>query len=120
MCVTQEILAPAAQLIGFKGIHRVETGNPFSYMHLLLGEYSIIEANGIRTESLFLGRSALADLSRSEIGVKRQTLKPPEIFAMKPARVFSNGKKLKQLLLRHQKNGMLLCDGRPQKMLKVA
>lgn len=117
---TQEILAPAAQLIGFKGIHRVETENPFSYIHLLLNEHSIIEANGIGTESLFLGRSALADLSRSEMRVIRKTLRPSEIFAMKPARVFANGKKLKQLLLRHQKNGTLLCDGPQSRMLNVA
>ncbi|WP_461427196.1 Hint domain-containing protein [Gymnodinialimonas sp.] len=117
---TQEILAPAAQLIGFKGIHRVEAKNPFSYTHLLLSEHSIIEANGIRTESLFLGRSALADLSRSEMRSIRKTLKSSEIFAMKPARVFANGKKLKQLLLRHQKNGTLLCEEPQQKMPNVA
>ncbi|MEX3016011.1 Hint domain-containing protein [Gymnodinialimonas hymeniacidonis] len=116
----QEILAPAAQLIGFKGIRRVETEKPFSYIHLLLSEHSIIEANGLGTESLFLGRSVLADLSRSEMRTIRKTLNPSEIFAMTPARVFANGKKLKQLLLRHQKNGTPLCGEPREYMPNVA
>lgn len=105
---TYEVLAPAAQLIGFNGICRVNTNKPFHYIHLLLPKHSIIEANGIKTESLFLGQNVLADLSRSEMATIRRTLKPSELCAMVPARVNASGKKLKQLLMRHRKNGKQL------------
>jgi hypothetical protein len=95
-------------LIGFNGICRVNTNKPFHYIHLLLPKHSIIEANGIKTESLFLGQNVLADLSRSEMATIRRTLKPSELCAMVPARVNASGKKLKQLLMRHRKNGKQL------------
>lgn len=116
----KEVLAPAAQLVGFGGIQRETTKAPVSYIHLLFSQHEIIEANGLKTESLFLGRSALASLDRSEMAAISNILKPSQIYAMAPARLYADGKKLKQLLMRHQKNGKLLYNGSMREAVKAA
>ncbi|MEL7282529.1 MAG: Hint domain-containing protein [Pseudomonadota bacterium] len=115
-----EVLAPAAQLVGFNGIQRVKTDSPLTYFHILLSKHSIIEANGILTESLFLGRNTIRDLQRAEMRAIQKALKPSEIYAMSPARTFVGGKKLKRLLERHQRNQMQLCSKIHQRALRVA
>jgi hypothetical protein len=116
----KEVLAPAAQLIGFEGIKREKTKAPVSYIHLLFSRHEIIEVNGLKTESLFLGPSTLASLDRSEMAAISKILKPSQIFAMAPARPDADGKKLKQLLQRHKKNGKLLYNHSKQEVAKAA
>lgn len=50
-----EAFAAAAQCIGFGGIRQAGPGGPFTYVHLLLDDHQVIQANGLWAESLFLG-----------------------------------------------------------------
>ena len=101
-------------MIGHCGIHRDQPGTAVTYIHLLLDHHAILLANGLPSESLFLGRAALGDLDRHEFLASRAAVGPTRVGAMAAARPCVSGKRLKTLLARHAKNDRpLLKAGTP-------
>ncbi len=108
-----EVLAPACQLAGQPGIERVEAPQGVEYIHLLLDHHAVLFAEGAPTESLFLGEQSHQELSREQVGqLRRQT---PALIArdMEPARVLVRGRRLRQLLHRHEVNAKPLLAAPP-------
>jgi len=52
---TFEAFAAAAQCIGLRSVTQARPGAELTYVHLLFEDHQIVQANGIWTESLFLG-----------------------------------------------------------------
>ncbi|WP_319546756.1 Hint domain-containing protein [Ruegeria conchae] len=50
-----EVLVPAKALIGYPGVSLHYSGSTFTYHHLLLEEHQVVYADGVPSESLFLG-----------------------------------------------------------------
>ncbi len=105
-----EVLSPAAQLDGYCGVKRENISETIEYIHLLFDHHAIILANGLPTESLYLGTNVLKELNRAEYFEFKSNLGSNMIGKMEPARPFVSGKKLKQLLNRHVKNKKPLLD----------
>lgn len=106
----REVLAPAAQLLGYKGIERADLSTPVAYCHLIFDHHAIVIANGIESESLYLGQNAICEFDRVPFLALRQVLTTEQTFQMQSAREFVFGKRLKRLLARHSKNDMPLSE----------
>lgn len=108
-----EILVPACQLSGQPGIERVEAPLGVEYIHLLLDHHAVLFAEGAPTESLFMGEQAQQELSRAQVAQLRSEI--PQVIAqdMEPARPLVRGRRLKQLLHRHQVNDKPLLAAPP-------
>ncbi len=111
---SREILAPACQLVGLPGIARPGAPGGVDYIHLLLDHHAVIFAEAAPTESLFLGRVAGQELPRHEIARLMRHL--PDLLArpMEPARPLVRGRRLQQLLRRHEANAKPLLDHPPR------
>lgn len=108
---TQELLAPAKQLLQVDGIDIAEDLNEVEYFHILLDAHEIVISNGAGTESLHHGQEAL-----KVMGPAAQE----EIFSLFPqlrdqkkpimaARMLASGRQARKLVVRHlQKNAMLV------------
>jgi hypothetical protein len=115
----QEILVPAAQLIGWNGIERVATWTDVTYIHLLFEEHEVLLSNGLPTESLLWAITAQTELSREDFVAIEATV-GRSLSGMEPARSLVSGKPLKQVLARHAKNGKDLFDPEYSKCVAIA
>ncbi len=102
-----EVLIPAIKLIDLPGIAIATDVQDVHYFHMLFEQHEIVLSNGALTESLFTGPEALKAVS-SEAREEIVTLFPEldsENFEPVPARFIPRqGKSMKQLVARHQKN----------------
>ena len=111
----EEVLVPAAQLLGHFGIARADVTKDVQYLHILLDHHGVVLANDLPCESLFLGQNTVKELRRDELLLCLK--KKSDLFrnTMRPARPFVSGPRLRRLLERHAANGKpLLCPQRPE------
>lgn len=108
-----EVLVAAKQLCQVEGIDIAHDAHGVEYFHMLFDRHEVVISNGAETESLYTGPEAL-----KSIGQQAQD----EIFALFPelksrnytpvaARVLANGRRGRQLAVRHARNDKaLVCD----------
>ncbi|MEM9436667.1 MAG: Hint domain-containing protein [Pseudomonadota bacterium] len=105
---SQEVLLPAARLLGLSRIAVISTLKGFSYHHLVFDTHQIVFANGAPSESFFPGPEALKALpeaARAEF----ETLFP-DASAQALARPVPHRRRQKQLVTRLQANGKQLLE----------
>ncbi|CAM4121582.1 Hint domain-containing protein [Palleronia rufa] len=108
---TAEVLVAARKLLDLPGV-TVDTACTFvRYVHILCDTHQIVEANGAGSETLYLGPAALAALPREsvdEIAALFPAIRQPGFLPV-PARTIVAKKALvRQLVLRHLRNGRSL------------
>lgn len=112
---TFEVLIAAKHLLAVDGVYLDQPCAPVTYYHVMLAQHEILFAEGLPTESLYLGVEGLkaipkAGLREIEVllGLKIATLADKEPT---PARMFAQGKRARTLVRRHAKNGKPLMVG---------
>ncbi|SEO27313.1 Ca2+-binding protein, RTX toxin-related [Pseudorhodobacter antarcticus] len=108
-----EILVPAKQLLAIEGIDICDHFEDVTYFHILFDQHEIIYADGVPSESLYLGREAQKSLSaagREEIYELFPEVASPNFMA-KSCRPFVKNKQARILALRHIKNKKPLLGG---------
>ena len=105
-----EVLVAAAHLVGLGGIRRRRQLSDVVYYHLLFDHHAIVSANGAETESLYLGANAMNGMDRHEYLLILNQLSSVSGVTMEPARPFIQGKRLRRLIYRHNKNSKPLVD----------
>ncbi|MDF1856543.1 Hint domain-containing protein [Pseudooceanicola sp.] len=110
----REILVPAHALADQPGITRITPAEGISYVHILLDAHQILDAEGMLTESLFLGpqtRKALGERQIRQIAEAwPKVIRKAESGDFDPARQLVQGNRLRSLLRRMGKNGKPLFD----------
>lgn len=105
MCHEDEVLVPAKDLLEIPGISRKDDLAPLTYHHIALDQHEILIANGMQTESLYLGKNALKSMPEEQ---RRELVAIfPELReAQTPvaAQTFLAGKKARKMVERHLKN----------------
>ena len=107
-----DVLAAAKDLIALDGIGPAPTGRTIIYYHILMPRHEILFAEGAAAESLYLGKEALKAIeptARKELQLIFGT--GWDSFAKttpEPAHQLAQGKKLRELVIRHHKNSMPL------------
>ena len=106
---TNEVLIPANKLLAFDGIDIAsdaeETG--VEYWHFLFDAHQIVWSNGAPTESMFTGPDALRSVNpeaREEIFTLFPEIALPGYMASSARHIPEQGKLMKELIQRHQKN----------------
>ncbi|MFN3663539.1 Hint domain-containing protein [Yoonia sp.] len=103
-----EILIPAIKLIALPGVDIVESSTDVTYVHLMTDTHDVIFAEGAPSETLLTGAMAIEALGpdhMEEIAAIFPDLADSEPV---PARLIARGKKVDQMIARHQKNGVTL------------
>ncbi|PID36569.1 MAG: hypothetical protein CR993_04255 [Rhodobacterales bacterium] len=105
-----EVLIPAKALLGLPGVHLDFSPQPVTYYHILLQNHEILFANGIPTESLYLGQQALTSIPQAALQ-EIETILDLSLAALRqgqhqtqPARLLVQGTKASRLIARHRKN----------------
>lgn len=109
---SREVLVPAHKLLPLAGVEVVDDlSQGIDYWHILFDAHQVIWSNNTPSESLFIGPQALKSLSqagRQEV----QTLFPetckPGFSPISARFIPDKGKRIKQLVRRHQANRMPL------------
>lgn len=107
---SDEILIAAKHLTGLEGVELVEEAGEVTYFHILFDAHEVVQSNGLMTESLYLGKQALADVGaelRQEILAIFPELED-EMAELAPARPFITGRQGRSLVQRHQKHELQL------------
>jgi Ca2+-binding RTX toxin-like protein len=107
-----EILVSAKQLLGIEGVDIAYDLEEVTYFHMLFDQHEIVYANGVRSESLYLGPEAQRSLTpagREEIHALFPEAASPT-FMPTPCRPIIANKRARQLALRHGSNGKPLLD----------
>ena len=107
---TSEILVPAIKLVGHEGIDIVPTNAEVACYHLKLDRHEIIFAENAPSETLHLGKHAMAAMSPEAVAELRSLF--PCQFEGTPvyAREVHDGRRAKKLVERHVANGKQLVD----------
>ncbi len=104
-----EVLVPAKDLIGHCGVHVDQGSDDLTYFHILLDEHHLLNANGIASESLYLGRegiNAMTAEARDELTeilpdiARHDSFVPPAL-----CRTEQTGRRARLLADRSDKNG---------------
>jgi Ca2+-binding RTX toxin-like protein len=107
-----EVLVAAKQLLVIEGVDVADDFDDVSYFHLLLDQHEIVFANGVPSESLYLGQQAQKSLSAA--GQEEILALFPELllptFMPKSCRPIISGKLARKLAVRHFDNCKPLCD----------
>ncbi|MGR3322112.1 MAG: Hint domain-containing protein [Pseudooceanicola sp.] len=109
---TPEILAPAHALTVMPGIDRHLPPEGITFCHLLFDRHHVVDAEGMRAESLLPGPEALRALGarqRREVEQLLGRVAGESAVLMEPARPVIRGRRLQQALRRHLLNGKCLC-----------
>ena len=106
-----EILVPAKKLVGLPGIAVDPDVRNVEYFHILLDRHEVVFAEGAPAESLFTGPEAIKSVG--EAGRAEIVALFPEIACAAYAPVLARkvpdkGRRLKQLVARHQQNNKSL------------
>lgn len=108
-----EVLSPACQLVGWRGISTVPAETGVTYLHLMCEGHEVIRADDTWTETLYLGpelrKSPNAPMQR-EIAALFPELWADNQSAPKPARPFLRGRKLQEFSRRSRKNARNLVE----------
>lgn len=109
LCDATEVLVPAKDLVGQKGVRRMTDETPVTYFHLMFDDHEIVMANGCLTESFFTGPEALRSIpnaTRSELFDLFPELMTLHHLPQKPARPFIKGKRARTVIARHFETGI--------------
>ncbi|KIN63608.1 Hemolysin-type calcium-binding region [Sulfitobacter noctilucicola] len=105
---TQEVLVAAKSLLSLPGIYIDTPRAPVRYFHILLDAHDIVIAEGLRSESLYLGPQALRSIPDAALcealmllGLDRETLEGGKVM---PARPHAQMKRARRLIARHTRN----------------
>jgi Ca2+-binding RTX toxin-like protein len=101
-----EVLIAAKQLLAIDGVDIANDFEDVTYFHILFDQHEIVFANGVHSESLYLGQQALKCLSpegREEIYTLFPEVASPTFMATSCRPIIQN-KQASQLALRHAKN----------------
>lgn len=107
-----EVLVAAKQLLAIEGVEIANDFKGVTYFHILFDQHEIVYANGVLSESLYLGREAQRSLTpagREEIHALFPKVTSPT-FMPTPCRPIIPNKRARQLALRHASNGKPLLD----------
>ena len=107
-----EVLVPAKQLLAIEGVEIADDFEEVTYFHILFDQHEIIYANGVPSESLYLGLEAQRSLTpsgREEIHALFPEVTSPT-FMPTNCRPMITNKRARQLALRHASNGKTLLD----------
>jgi hypothetical protein len=97
---TDEVLIAAKNLVGFPGIRAARADRDIRYHHVLLPRHSVLQAEGVWAESLWLGEQAARMLGAEAVLQARRMLYAQQ----EPARPFVSGQRARKLLARHRQN----------------
>ena len=107
-----EVLVAAKQLLVIEGVDVAHDFDDVFYFHLLLDHHEIVYANGVPSESLYLGQEAQKSLS--PVGQKEIVALFPELslltYMPKPCRPIIQGKRARKLAERLSHNSKPLVD----------
>ncbi len=101
---SEEVLAAAKKLDAFDGITAAKCPDGVIYVHLLFDRHEIIDVNGALVESLLIADQSTAGLLDGSLLSQAGNL-PPVSMAATPCRQIAQGRRLRHLLERMQKNG---------------
>ncbi|PTN02092.1 Hint domain-containing protein [Rhodovulum imhoffii] len=102
----EEVLIPAIKLLGLPGVRVVTEAPGVTYFHILFDRHEVIWSNAAPTESLYLGRFALAALSpeaRAEIAAIFPDFLEGKITMNRPEP--ESGRVSRNLVAHHVRNG---------------
>lgn len=104
----REVLVPAKALLSLPGIYIETPQDPVSYFHIMLSQHDVVIAEGLRSESLYLGPQALASVPRAALqeamtllGLSEDALRRGDT---PPARPLPEMKQARRLIARHRRN----------------
>ncbi len=103
----KEVLIPAIKLVELDGIDVATDIEGVEYFHMLFDQHEIVISNGAKSESLFTGPEALKTVSpeaRMEIASLFPELVCEDFQPVSARLIPPQGKSMKQLVARHQKN----------------
>ena len=120
MCGSDCVFAPAAHLVGHRGVQQIMAEGNIDYYHILLDGHHVVLAEDMPAESLFPGAQAVKAmplLNRIEIAKLREVVSTP-MPEWPLAYPLLEPNKRKTYLERHQKNNVPLVEkkvdlGRP-------
>lgn len=105
---TKEVLVPTKALLSLPGIYIETPTSSVQFFRIMLDAHDIVIAEGLRSESLYLGPQALRSIPDAALhealmllGLTRGALERGEI---KSARSLAAMKKARRLIARHQRN----------------
>ncbi|PHQ95456.1 MAG: hypothetical protein COB39_12940 [Marinosulfonomonas sp.] len=109
-----EVLAAAKDLTAIGGIRPAPLHGAITYYHILMPRHEILFADGAMSESLYLGRETLHAIKPAAQNELRRIFGPMRDVIMitppTPSRPMVQGKKLRQLIVRHLKNNKPLSN----------
>ncbi len=112
----EEVLIAAKDLLDAPGIRVARPRGEVVYHHVLLPCHSVLLADGVWAESLWLGKEATR-----MIGAKAATQARCMLFAQQqPARPFVSGRRARKLVERHLRNQRPLCSARIEDAVEPA
>ena len=97
---TDEVLVAAKEFLRVPGFRVAKLEHDIHYHHILLPRHSVLQADGVWAESLWLGKEASRMLGAKATIQARQMLYAQQ----KPARPFVSGRRARKLLARHLQN----------------
>lgn len=102
-----EVLVPANKLVAIDGIDVEWEAQGVEYFHILFRTHQIVFSNRTPTESMLTGPEALKAVSldaRREIETLFPEITAPDFVPVSARLIPDNGKRMKELAQRHQKN----------------
>lgn len=107
MFETDEVLVPVKKLVEIEGIDVVDCAIGTTYFHLLFDHHEIVYANGLPSESLYLGPQALKSISaeaRSEVVALFPEILDRDFLQVEARPFLERGNTIKRMVMRHAKN----------------
>ncbi|SOH93917.1 Lamin Tail Domain [Monaibacterium marinum] len=103
-----QVLVPAKALLALPGIYVEQPRQPVSYYHIMLDAHQVLSAEGLWSESLYLGPQALNTIpdellqdALDVLGLTREQIRNSHV---KPARHLASVRQGRNLIVRHQRN----------------
>lgn len=106
----REVLIPAKALIGHAGVQLDLPRSGVRYHHVMLKRHEVLLANGVASESLYLGTQAIGSIPEEQLDDLRRTLDLPRAALVpgalppEPARPLIGARRAARLVHRHRKN----------------
>jgi Ca2+-binding RTX toxin-like protein len=107
MFKTDEVLIPVKKLVEIEGIDVVDCAIGTTYFHLLFDHHEIVYANGLPSESLYLGPQALKSISaeaRNEVVALFPEILDRDFLQVEARPFLERGNTIKRMVMRHAKN----------------
>ena len=107
MFETDEVLVPVKKLVEIEGIDVVDCAIGTTYFHLLFDHHEIVYANGLPSESLYLGPQALKSISaeaRNEVVALFPEILDRDFLQVEARPFLERGNTIKRMVMRHAKN----------------